>query len=652
VVQVDQSNLSSGVWWTLGGIGGIYHIDGRPVDDDNLERLAGALAHRGPDGQGLWHEGSVGLAHQMLWTTPESCRETLPLVSRSGHLVLTADARLDNREELIRTLGLTARPPGEITDSDLILAAYERWGDDCPQHLVGDFAWVLWDGPRQSLLAARDHFGVRPFYYYLDPGRTLVFASEIQAILTVPGVPRRLNEMRVAEFLIPLCDDTAITFYKGILRLPQASCLRVGREGRRLWSYWSLDPSRELRLKSPRDYQEGFRSHFFEAVRSRLRSAFPVGVMLSGGLDSSAVTCVARHLLASAEDGPLHTFSAIFDAVPESDERHFIKTVVAQGNLKPHFVHGDEINPLGDHETTLDHADEPIAPINLFLLSSIYQAAQRQGVRILLSGSAGDSIVSHGLELLPELAITGKWLSLLRELQELPKKFQPYHRLSPWKLFWYHTLRPLIPEALRDLYRQKIRQCNSPRDPERLFHPDFARRLDIKERFQAIKKDKGFSGYSARGKHCSNLTQGVDSFMLEIFSKASARFGVELRCPFFDKRLAEFCLALPADQKLERGWTRLIMRRSLAPYLPRDICWRRSKSTLRPNFTRGMVKFARERLDQVILGDDDLIAGYVNLPGVRAAYRRYLSTAFASDEFTVWKAASLALWLQRTGLTP
>ena len=149
----------------MSGIGGIYQVDSRAVNREDLECLAEALAHRGPDGSGLWHQGPVGLVQRLLWTTPESCQEKLPLVSRTEDLVLTADARLDNRQELIGVLGLDHRPSGEITDSELILAAYERWGEECPQHLVGDFAWVLWDGRHQTLFAAWDHFGAKPFYH-------------------------------------------------------------------------------------------------------------------------------------------------------------------------------------------------------------------------------------------------------------------------------------------------------------------------------------------------------------------------------------------------------------------------------------------------------------------------------------------------------
>lgn len=636
----------------MSGIGGICQVDSRSVSCEDLERLAGALAHRGQDQCGLWHQGPVGLVHRLLWTTPESCQERLPLVSRTGDLVLTADARLDNRKELIAVLDLLDHSPGEITDSELILAAYQRWGEDCPKHLAGDFAWAIWDGRQQTLFAARDHFGVHPFYYYSAQDRTLVFASEIQAILAVPGVPRQLNEVRVADYLLPLFDDTTITFYQEILRLPPAHCLRLGREGLRIWSYWSLDPGRELKSKSAREYAEGFHHHFLEAVRPRLRSAYPVGVMLSGGLDSSSVTCVARRLLASGNGGRLQTFSAIFDAVPECDEWPFIQAVLSQGNLEPHYLQGDALNPLGDPEGAFAHADEPISHPNLFLQWGLCQAAQQQGVRVLLNGSPGDITVSHGLEYLPELAITGNWLTLLKELQKLPKNFQPHHQRSPWQMFWRYALRPLVPQALREIYSRHIRGYGPAWNQDRLINAAFARRLGVKERFQALQQEKAQTWPFARDVHFQNLTSGLLSSMLEAGSKVASRFGIEPRYPFFDKRLAEYCLALPADQKLYRGWTRMIMRRSLAAYLPEEVCWRRTKSSLRPNFTRGMLTFARQRLDQIIMRDAEIIADYVDLTTLRQAYQRYVSRASAFDELTVWKALTLALWLQQTGLAP
>jgi len=295
----------------MSAVVGMFHLDRRPVEQADLERMQATVAHRGPDAQGTWSEGCAGLGHRMLWTTPESKREKLPLASDRGKLVLTADARVDNRDELAAALGLS-RPLAEITDGELILAAYERWGERCPEYLQGDFAFGIWDRRKQVLFCARDRFGVKPLYFYSST-KTVAFSSEIKALLSVPDVPCRLNEVSVAYYLTSMFEDTASTFYLDIQRLPPAHSLTVSLQGTRLRCYWTLDPSRELRLGSDDEYAEGFRETFMEAVRCRLRSAYPVGSLLSGGLDSSAVTCVARNLLAQDENGHLATFSAIFD---------------------------------------------------------------------------------------------------------------------------------------------------------------------------------------------------------------------------------------------------------------------------------------------------------------------------------------------------
>lgn len=187
----------------MSGIAGIYYPDGRPVDRTDLERMGAAIAHRGPDGEGVWSNGPVALGHRMLWTTPESLQERLPRLSATGDFVLTADARIDNRDDLVAALDLSDRPTSEVTDSQLILAAYEKWGTSCSEKLLGDFAFAVWDSRRQQLFCSRDPMGIKPFYYYHTAG-VFAFASEIQALLCLDGVPRRLNEVKVADFLAHL----------------------------------------------------------------------------------------------------------------------------------------------------------------------------------------------------------------------------------------------------------------------------------------------------------------------------------------------------------------------------------------------------------------------------------------------------------------
>lgn len=217
--------------------------------------MMGRLAHRGPDGAAAWLEGSAGLAHCRLRTTPESLDERLPLTGAGGSLVLTADARLDNRTDLAAALGCEPA----TTDAELLLAAYLRWGPQAPEYLLGDFAFAIWDAQRQRLFCARDHLGVKPFYYHHNPGRLFCFASEIKALLALPQVPAELNEVRVADYLLPMLEDQEITFYRQIVRLPPAHRMTVTRRGACLERYWALDPEREIR----------------HALRSRLRPSVP-----------------------------------------------------------------------------------------------------------------------------------------------------------------------------------------------------------------------------------------------------------------------------------------------------------------------------------------------------------------------------------------
>jgi asparagine synthase (glutamine-hydrolysing) len=638
---------------------GLYNINGKPVDNVDINRMLDRVAHRGSDGAGLWSNGAIGLGHRMLWTTPESLHEKQPLLDQSGDVIIAADARIDNRKELIAALNLNGGSPCSITDSQLILAAYQKWGKMCPQKLLGDFAFVIWDGRKEFLFCARDHFGVKPFYYYLLPGRFFVFASEIKALLSHPEVPRRLNEVRVGEYLASMFDDKTITFYAGILRLPPAHSLTISRSGTQLQQYWCLDSSRRLQLRSDDAYAEAFRELFIEAVRCRLRTAFPVGSMLSGGMDSSSITCVARHVLARDGGRRLLTFSAIFDEVTQCDERAFINAVLAQNSLEPHYVHGDRLSPLADLDHVLWHQDEAFYAPNLFLTWNLYGAAKEQGVRILLDGFDGDTTVSHGEGYLDELAHTGQWLALASEVKAYARIFNLSSRGLLWSYTWRYGLDPIISRSRalklmlriwRILFRRHV-SADRPAWSANL-NPGFVQSIDLAERRQVLRQARAHSPQTERESHYRKLTWGVMPFTLEVLERAAAAFGIEPRFPFWDKRLVEFCLALPPRQKVHGGWTRIVLRRALAGILPVEVQWRGSKSNLGPNFEHGLLAYERQRLEEVILKDSEIIEKYVDITLLREAYHRFVSGETTDDALMIWKAVSLALWLQCTGLTP
>jgi asparagine synthase (glutamine-hydrolysing) len=618
----------------------------------------------------------------MLWTTGESLHEKLPLVSPKGDLVLTADARIDNREELIALLGFGKIATERITDSQLILAAYEKWGEHCPEKLLGDFAFVVWDGHNQTLFCARDHFGMKPFCYHFQAGRIFAFASEVKAIFCLPDVPHQLNEIRIADHLASYVGDKSMTFYREIFRLPPSHSLTVDLRGARLRQYWSLDPNREIHYSSDQEYAEEFRRIFTEAVRCRLRSSYPIGAELSGGLDSSSVVCVTRQLLEAEGKHPLHTFSTLFGTVPECDERSFIQTVINQGEMEPHFVPGDRHSPLSDLDRVHWHHDQPCIFHNQFLNWTRNQAAQQMGIRVMLNGEDGDTVVCHGDAYLTELSRAARWDSFCQEAHGLSQHFGvPSGRWLHWyglsrlrelasegrwvafasaarhisrgfdiscaRLVLDHGLRPLVPQPIRQSWR--LITHRGPRNGGFgfLIKPSFAQRVGLAEAIQARSETRPVE--TLREWHWLGLTGGMIPMVAEWLNRSAAAVSVDSRQPFFDRRLAEFCLALPPEQKLSQGWPRRIMRQAMEGLLPSTIQWRVGKSSLGLNFARNLSTFEESSLDEVIMKDPGVIEDFVDIPVMREVYRRFTRRPTQSDAELLWPPLNLALWLSYTG---
>jgi asparagine synthase (glutamine-hydrolysing) len=664
----------------VSGIIAVYHLDRRPVCRENLVHMNSILAHRGPDGADTWSEAAVGLGHRMLWTTRESLGERLPMVSKNGQFVLTADARIDNRQEVLAALGSTDRPDEEVSDSALILAAYEKWGERCPERLLGDFAFVIWDHRQQTLCCARDHFGVKPLYYYYRPGHLFACASEIKALLCLPEVPRRLNEVQVADYLAGIFEDKASTFYQNILRLPPAHSATLSSQGMRLHCYWSLDPSSDLRLRSDEDYAAAYREIFTEAVRCRLRSAFPRGSHLSGGLDSSSVTCVARKLSQQTDTDLWHTFSNVFEEVPQCDEQPFINTVLAQGGYIPHYIHADRSSPLMDLERVFWHQEEPAIGPNHFLPWQLNRVASQAGVRVVLDGFDGDSTVSHGAVRFTELAHAGRWATFAQEangvsqhfnvspvgllqaygltsLEELAKRqrwltfaatinqLNKIFQLSRRDLLWRHGLKPLVPSWTLWSERDS-RGCIDP-----IISPDFALHVGLEARVRVLKNQQSTPARTVREDQWRTFTSAHFPWVLELSDRCAAAFAIELRHPFMDKRLIEFCLALPPEQKLYQGWSRIVMRRAMAEIIPEEIRWRGGKTDMNPNFVRGLLKNSRAALGEVVLDLSECIEKYVNTRTLRDLYQRLISQEKVKigDAMTFWKVVTLTYWLRQSG---
>lgn len=623
----------------MSAVFGIWHLDGRSVQEGTLDRMSKALAHRGPDGSDAWQEGAVGLGHRMFRTTPESLTERQPIVVRAGDLVLTVDGRIDNRDELIRNLGLASRPSETVTDAELVLGAYERWGDHCAEHLLGDFAFAVWDSARRSLLCGRDHFGVKPLYYFHTPGRIFAFASEVKALFALEEVPRDFDELEIARHLmVPLADDPASTYYRHVRRVPPGHTMTVTTEGLRFRRYWSLDPGRELRLASDREYAEAVREAFVEAVRCRLRAISPVASMLSGGLDSSSVTCVADRILKETGRGPMHTVSAIYPDVAASDESRFIRAVLDQCNVEPHFFEADHVSPIAELDRMNWHGDGANFAGNLYLNWNLYQIASSQGARVVLDGFDGDTTVSHGHCALRELAGAGRWIRLAREVRgEARMGGQPW-RPALWRWIRAYRVRPALRRL--GLARQSRRVDNdaAPRWSQSL-DADFAESL-----MDHVVSPVQFR--TERDYHYFMLRRSILLHSLSFIDAIGAGAGVEARFPFFDVRLAELCLSLPTDQKRHRGWSRVVMRRAMEGYLPEQIQWRSGKSDMGPGFHHTLRTRGGDDIDTVLQAHSGHHLRYADLGYFRETHEKFIAGRASDEEdLKFWRILSLALWL-------
>lgn len=621
------------------------------------------------------------MGHQMLWSTPESVHERQPALRGAGVLCLVADARIDNRSELTRALGLPAADG--TCDADLIVEAYYRWGPKCAERLVGDFAFALWDGRTEMLFCARDAMGVKPFYYFVSD-TLFAFASEAKALLTLPEVSHDVDPLEIASFVDGSTEDRTRTIYKAIRRLPAAHTLWIGARSFVQSRYWRPDGERELRLSNSDDYADAFRELFGEAVRARMRSVHRVGAALSGGLDSSSIVCMARRGGVVDSTTPLQTFSLVFPTLPDKDrrlidERKYIDSVLRSVDVQETFVHGDELSPVADIDDILDQMDEPFAAPNLYLHWSMYKAAQAAGVRVFLDGFDGDTTVSHGFARLHALVRSGQWDTFEREVRALSanRSMPPQRMLDHFGLpylsvlarrgewaQWAHTsrelrrrfgvsarrmvveyaMRPALPARLRAAYRTLRR---SETRAECLLRPELA--MALVRRGSAQRRDADSEAtWTERESHVEALSHPAYQLTLEIADKCAASFGVEPRYPFFDRRLIDFCVAVPDVEKLAGGWPRLVFRRAMAGILPPDVRWRSDKGNLSPNFHRSLRSTHLSSLDT---GSQSVLSPYVDPTALAALRRRYCAATTtlgrSADGHTLYRVLVLQRWLAR-----
>jgi asparagine synthase (glutamine-hydrolysing) len=597
----------------------MFSRDNAPVNQAMLGELTRFLTYRGPDGCELWSQGGVGLGHAMLRTTWEAAADSQPR-SLDGNIWIVADARIDCRAELKAKLAEAGcRFDRDVTDSELILHSYTAWREDCVKNLRGDFAFAIWDAGSRTMFCARDHFGVKPFYYS-SIGALFLFSNTLNAVRLHPAVSGVLNEAAIADFLLfGLNCDVATTTYRDVQRLPAAHFLTVSADGLRKQRYWSAPTDGRVRYQDEKQYVEHFDAVLKAAVCDRLR-ADRVGILLSGGLDSSSVAAVARELSpVSGGSTQLRAYTIVYEKLFNDLDGANAQVAADFLQIPLDRLAVDDL-PLFDRWNAAEFAwPEPVDdPLSAGLFDQFKMIAEN--CRAVLSGEGVDNLMHF--EMWPyarDLAKHDEWARLFTEVPSYAAM-----RGIPWTG---------IRRRIKGIFRRDPRTPTFPK----WIDPDFARRTNSEARWRERNNFAMSERHPILPSGHASLSLPHWSRMFEHENSGISRQPVEVRHPFIDLRVVDFLLALPP---FPWSFKKKLLRDVMAGRLPEAIRTR-PKTSLPINPTESMLDRPEAEWVNSVKWSDET-ACYVNT-AMAAAMLRERKAGEASANI---RPLCLNLWLQ------
>lgn len=624
----------------MSGIAGLIYLKDNVADIEIINSFSASLQHRGPDKICHVIHKNVALIHFLLEDTPESSLECLPHFDRSQHLLFNFDGRIDNREEIYNLLSLE-QELADLTDSQLVLAAWIKYEKDCVLHLVGEFAFIVYNLEDGQIFCARDHMGITPFYYYKDD-TFFAFASEIKALINLKQLQQRPNLSKIADYLVDLTYDNVSTSYTRVFRLPPGHYLLCQPESKlSTHEYWRLE--QHPATTGHCNLFENFRSIFTESINCRLRSQHPIGIRLSGGIDSVSITSVIINLLKEQPTQKLNTFTGIFKNLDQLDETSFIKTYLDHPSITPQYINADRLNPYEAFSEKASFYDEPFIAGHFFMGWELCKRAQKTGIRILFDGYDGDASISYGYGRLYELGRKFRLLTLLYECLQLSDNL-----LTGLKYFYTILYRLYEYKDPRGDSQRQANIENFVENKVKIFTSNFLNESNIRNRLLFSKQHFPKIGSDDRATQLFHLRHPYTTQVIESLNLDSAYFGMKFCHPFFDKRLLEFCVSLPSSFKLRHGKTRYILRKTFQHQLPNNVYLRQTKTNFVPNVIRAYVSSGW--VDKVYQELPDEAFQFIDKKYLQTSLQNLTSqntTDLMTSLQVIWKAASLGKWLNK-----
>lgn len=546
------------------GIAGKFFFSSNSINKDELKLMTDTIAHRGPDGEGFWlnENKNVGFGHRRLSIIDLSVSGNQPM--HYNNLTITFNGEIYNYLEIKNTLEKKGYLFQSNSDTEVILAAYLEYGEDCLNHFDGMFAFAIWDEGKQELFAARDRFGEKPFYYFKDNDQ-FVFASEMKAIFA-SGIKKNVSHKMTFYYLVydvvENSNDKSETFYQNIFQLPASHCLKISKNGDiKIRKYWNIDYEKTIQI-SEQDAIEQFISLFHESVKLRLRSDVPVGTSFSGGLDSSSIVA---SVLTQYPGINLNTFTCRFED-KNYDEGEFINYMLNKYSFTPHNTWPTENLIIDELDKIFYHQEEPFGGTSVIAQWEVKKLAKKNNITVLLDGQGADETLAgyfkYFLPYLSELYKSDRskfniQLNLINENLNvnnyLPKSFYLNNTFPKTIDFITNITRPFrIHKIANDLSNDYLNSYKKGESP-----------------FKRINNLNEFL-------HFDTFNYGLGK-LLRFADRNSMAFSREVRLPFLSHKLVEFDFSLPKELKMNNGWTKYILRKSMENTIPKEICWRRDK---------------------------------------------------------------------------
>ena len=642
------------------GICGIFNINSQPINKEHLLKMGKLIHHRGPDDEGylLVNTDENIIKHCHAEDTIIEYKTKLPYVledfnanlgigfrrlsiidlSPAGHQPLTDvknkcwiafNGEIYNYIEIKNELINLGYSFSSETDTEVIINAYLEWGNDCVTRFNGMFAITLWDIEKQILFCARDRMGVKPFYYHFD-GKQFVWASELKQFVKSGVIEPKVNYANIHNYLMmSRLNVDKNTFFEGIVELAPAHTLVISKKGIEIKRYWDIDETKKQYGLSDADYAKGFEEIFADSVRLRLRSDVPLGIALSGGLDSSSIACIAGRFI----QNPIKTFSVYYEDDKKFDEREYIHEVLKVGNFDPVYFTANQNVSFEELTRFFYYQDEPCMSASPFSAYKNNENIRKAGIIVALNGQGGDELLAgyhtyfkyYYLDLLKNL----KLHKLYTEFNLYQKEFK-MSNADILKLFSKIGLRVFLSDKFLKQYEYKEIANN------RFYSNQLTTHKQPVELIQKYKEELSNNLYQT-------LVNTSIPHLLHWEDRNSMAHSIESRVPFLDYRLAEWVFSIPTEQKLKGAETKYVLRNAMKNILPEKVRTRMDKVGFATPTDLWTSKILKNEINEVFSSTQFKQRGIFNASQIEAAYHKSPSN-FKPNE--IWRILSMEMWFR------